>query len=70
MKLKKIKTASLYNPEIDLQEKAMTRALTPGERIAVCFELSNFCMEINRAARRHRKIHQRKPEKRRHTEKA
>jgi hypothetical protein len=52
MKVKRIATASLGDDDLDQLEIKLTKAMTPSERIEVCFELSNFCQEIHDAARR------------------
>jgi len=45
----RVKTASLSDPDLERQDAEISRAMTMEERLEVCLELSEFCMELNRA---------------------
>lgn len=49
VKVIRVETASLGDEDLEHQDAEISRALTMEERLEVCFELSDFCMELNRA---------------------
>jgi hypothetical protein len=57
--MKKIVTASLGDADLVRQEIEITKRLTKAERLELCFDLSDFCLEIRDATRRRRSLRQR-----------
>ena len=52
-------TASLGDADLDRQDDEISMAMTKAERLETCIELSDFCMELNRAHRRRHPVRRR-----------
>ena len=51
--------ASLGDEDLDRLDDEITMQLTMEERVELCFDLSDFCAELNDAARRRRPVRHR-----------